>query len=152
MRTLDEAQQVATLRNRKNAKRWPLLAHAGQLDAIVPQVTAGETSQGVANEQRFIEKWAAYKQAALERAEAMQTLACSFLVGQEAEIERLAAERARVYPSAPEYTYGFWWKQLKRLAPETAWQHCRNRPLHAGYLAKWHTACPACGQPLLPKP
>lgn len=136
MRTLEQAQRAAERRNRKLAAREPLLALIGE----ARQVTA---EQMMENERRWRAKMAALEAHLTERADMLREQ-----VAVRVSVERLAeldAYRIRVFPPGGDYGCEFWFKTLREVWPERAWELCGNREHHEEF-ARWHKFCPTCGK------
>lgn len=144
VRTPEEAQATAERKRRKEEKALPLLA------PIIEQVsTRLKTPDEIIDaDLHQCDKLAAYELMSYYRA-----LELRAMVGEIVSVEDLAKlddERFGIYPADVTYSWGFWFKKIKELRPEAAWEICLNRERHEMF-SRWHEECPACGAPLRKK-
>jgi len=98
MRTPEQAQQVANRRNKKNAKRWPLLALAGALETVTAE-------QILDSERKYRNSMAATNAMFAARGEEFRLQVAALVTA--AALAKLDEQRKR-YPSSPEYSADFW--------------------------------------------
>lgn len=112
MRTREQAQTVADRRNRRKAKRWPLLALAGQLE----QTTADDILNA---DTKFENRMREINERLETRARAFRAQVATLISSEE-----LAAldVRRKMYPPSAEYSANFWRGQLalRGAPPQTA--------------------------------
>lgn len=104
-RTREKAEKVAIRRNKKNAKRWPLLALAGALE----HVTADDILNADARSEA---KWREDNEKMAARARVFRQRVATLISGD--ELASLDQQRLR-YPSGQEYAADFWRGQLRKL-------------------------------------
>lgn len=106
--TQEQAEKVAARRNKKNAKRWPLLALAGALETVTAE-------QILDADRRFLKKMAEDNARMQQRADEFRAQVAAIIAPE--TLTQLDEQRKR-YPTSPEYAANFWRCELRKLECE----------------------------------